>query len=264
MENVSPQTNRIKSSMVLRLGLLFLILLMAVGVTAQEKPPGSGSSWDRYKPATISEIKASLVFDYPHKFVGFTINANAGANPYRVKATYLGDLRPILPNRRQLISFWSPDYFARLFEREILVEAEGERIWMPVQSPLIPDFQKELERGDRVELFIMAVGTIDNEDRHEWVFIINQFAGGLEQQALQAYDRGDFNIFDTAFAQWTKAAAKGIARARYSLGSTYDTDPDCASTETAKRVKKEIEETRNRSRHGECDHGWLKAARESG
>ena len=58
---------------------------------------------------------------------------------------------------------------------------------MPVQSPLIENFQTELERGDRVELFIMAVGTIDDEDRHEWVFIINEFAG----EAFQAYNRGD-------------------------------------------------------------------------
>jgi hypothetical protein len=94
-----------------------------------------------------------------------------------------------------------------LFERELLVEADGERIWMPVQSPLIPDFQKELERGDRVELFIMAVGTIDNKDRHEWVFIINQFAGELKQQALEAYNRGDFNTFSTGFAQMDESGS---------------------------------------------------------
>jgi hypothetical protein len=197
MKNTTTQTNKIKGFirlMVFRLGLLFLILLMGGGGTAQEKPPGSqkqsGSSWDRYKPATISGIKATLSFDYPDKFVGFTINSNASANPYRIKATYLGDLRPIVPARRQLIWFWSPNYFGRLFEQELLVEAEGERIWMPVQSPLIADFQRELERGDRVELFIMAVGTIDDEDRHEWVFVINEFAGEL-QEALQAYRRGD-------------------------------------------------------------------------
>jgi hypothetical protein len=116
------------------------------------------------------------------------MNSNASANPYRIKATYSGDLRPILPARRQLISFWSPNYFGRLFEQEILVKAEGERIWMPVQSPLIPDFQTELERGDRVELLVMAVGTIDDEERHEWAFVINEFAAAL-QDALQAHDR---------------------------------------------------------------------------
>ena len=205
MKNTVTLTIGIKSSTVLRWGLLLLILLVPGRVTAQEKPAQSpktpASSWDRYKPATISEIKASLVFDYPDKFVGFTINLNAIANPYRINARYLGDLRPILPGRRQLIRFWSPDYFARLFEHEILVEADGERIWMPIQRPLIRDFQTELERGDSVELFIMAVGTIDNEERHEWVFVINEFAGELQQQPPQTYDRGDFN---TAFALWTE------------------------------------------------------------
>lgn len=208
MKNAPTQTSRfeiVSFPMALRLGLLLLIVFMAGGLIAQERPAESpktpASSWDRYKPATISEIKASLVFDYPDKFVGFTINLSAIANPYRIKARYLGDLRPILPGRRQLIRFWSRDYFARLFEQEILVEADGERIWMPVQSPLIKDFQTELERGDSVELFIMVVGTIDNEERHEWVFVINEFAGELQEQAPQTYDRGDFN---TAFALWTE------------------------------------------------------------
>jgi hypothetical protein len=61
-----------------------------------------------------------------------------------------------------------------------IVEAEGERIWMPVQSPLIPDFQTELGRGDAVDLFIMAVGTID-EDRHEWVFAVNELPCWLRE-----------------------------------------------------------------------------------
>lgn len=194
MEKTSARTDRIQSSTVLNLGLLLLILFTAASDLAQEKTPASqnppGGSWDRYRPATISEIKAALVFDYPDNFVGFTINSNASVNPYRVKARYLGDLRPISPIRRQLIWNWSPAHFARLFERELLVETEGERIWMPVQSSLIPDLQKELERTDMVELFIMAVGTIDNKDRHDWVFVINEFTSGFEQLALQTCQPG--------------------------------------------------------------------------
>ena len=68
----------------------------------------------------------------------------------------------------------------------MLVEAEGEQYWMPVQSQLIPDFQNELKSGDKVELYVMAIGSIDHDDEHEWIFIINEFQKLLTASAANS------------------------------------------------------------------------------
>jgi hypothetical protein len=154
-------------------------------------PPTPQNTWDRYKPTTLTELKTTL-FHFPEKHVGMTINAEATSKPVRVKAVYLADLRQMSPFRREFIRKWwgatfkISDDFTQLFEQELLVEAEGEQYWIPVQSQLIPDFQNELKSGDKVELYVMAIGSIDHEDKHEWIFIINEFQKLLTASAVNS------------------------------------------------------------------------------
>lgn len=140
----------------------------------------SADTWDRYTPVNLNTLKATL-FDYPENFVGMTVNAGATAAPYRIEAVYLGETRPMSPVRTSFLrkvwggAFRIDEAFTSLFETELLFEVEGERYWMPVQSSVIPYVYKELATGDRTDLYVMVVGTIDDEHGHEWIIIVNEF-----------------------------------------------------------------------------------------
>jgi hypothetical protein len=160
-----------------------VMLLLAIGCVSKQAKPSetiqdeynlSGSNWDRYRPVTLAEIKEHLAH-FPENSVGMTVNAEAASNPYRIHAVYLSEFRTIPPAKLQLIKFQIPDPFTILFKYEVLVEAEAEKYWMPVQTPLIPYLKKELPKGGRVCFYIMAVGRVDREEKHDWVFIINEF-----------------------------------------------------------------------------------------
>lgn len=232
------------------IALQLLPLLVAGNAFAQtpsaSPPPVLGGSWSRYAPASVRELKATL-FDYPENHVGWTVNAAAARSPYRIKAVYLGELRTMPPQRLALVRDWwgaksgIGDAFTRRFERELLVETEGERIWMPVQTPLIEDFRREMRSGDAVELYVMAVGTLDDKDIHDWVFIINEFQAGdevpfrnLRDRAEQGdamaqvtigvmHDRGEGVAQDYAEAlRWFRmAAASGNPVALHNIGTMY-------------------------------------------
>ena len=190
-----PRQNRHEGSSAYFHSLVFLLsatamLLLMIGcASTQSKPPVvikdegydiSKTSWNRYRPATLGEIKEHLSH-FPEKFVGMTVNAEAASKPYRINAGYLSEFRRIPQAKLQLLKDWwggmfnVPGDFTKLFEHEVLIQVETDQYWMPVQSPVIPYLQKELQKGDRVWLYIMAVGSLDYEESHDWVFIINEF-----------------------------------------------------------------------------------------
>jgi hypothetical protein len=140
----------------------------------------SKDTWDRYQPVSLNELKTTL-FDFPDGHVGMTVNAHAAVKPYRIEGIFLSEQRPMPPVRTELIRKWwgvmfkIGDQFTRLFEKELLFEVEGTQYWMPVQNQVIPYFQNELTTGDKIDLYVMVVGTIDKEDQHEWIIIVNEF-----------------------------------------------------------------------------------------
>jgi len=152
--------------------------------TPKQRLTRSAETWTRYKPVSLNELKGTIFdhpLDHPQDFVGMTINAEATAKPYKLMGAYKGDLRAMSPFRKEFIQKWwgsmfgVPAEFTRLFESEMLFEVEGGEYWMPVLTQLIPHFQRELSKGDMLDLYVMVVGTIDDESGHEWIIIVNEF-----------------------------------------------------------------------------------------
>jgi len=165
---------------------VLVALLLVVGCAANRSSlptyeiSTSKGTWDRYEPASLNHLKATL-FDYPENQIGMTINAAAAAKPYKISGLYLGESRPVSTVKTEFIQKWwgstlkIGEEFTNLFESELLFEVEGARYWMPVQRQVLPYFQKELTKGDSVDLYVMVLGTIDNLDEHDWIIIINEF-----------------------------------------------------------------------------------------
>ena len=130
------------------------------------------AGWDDYKPksleATINEnaeIMGSADFNYTPGL------------PQLVTATYIGEKRHISEDRENVLRGWvtfigqSPE-IADLFLTEISFEENGKLHWLPVQKPLIPYFEKELKNRDKVNLYIVWIGTT----KSDWVFVVNEFS----------------------------------------------------------------------------------------
>jgi len=164
---------------------LLIALLLSACATPQAKPyemkEAKDANWDRYQPSDLQ-----FVIDEHSKHIDFSPNAKMSINaiaanyPYRVKVMFMNEYRNISEDKKQLVDFWGKavqidDKFIKAFGHEMLFKHGSTLFWFPVQSPLLPDFKKELKKGDEVNLYTMFVGTVWEGDQMQWVFIVNEF-----------------------------------------------------------------------------------------
>jgi hypothetical protein len=129
------------------------------------------SGWDDYKPAKISRV--IVTYAESNKDVDFFFTPGI---PLRTTVKYLGQTRKTLPERLFFIEKWvkthgmNPDIIKE-FDREILIEEDGNKYWLPIQRVLIPHMNKELKINDKVILFVVLAGAV----KTDWVFLINEF-----------------------------------------------------------------------------------------
>ncbi len=94
----------------------------------------------------------------------------------RVRATYLGQTRSILPETKRVLAHWaqvrgqSPE-FVELFGAEALFREKSEDYWLPIQSALVPSLNEEVRPGSDVDLYAVWIATV----RDRWYFLVNEF-----------------------------------------------------------------------------------------
>lgn len=98
----------------------------------------------------------------------------------RVKLTYKGQSRKISPERKEIISrsmtaHGDDSKFAELFDTEFLFIAGSIEYWMPMQNTLIQYLNKEIQKEDKVLLFIVWAGARKEQEKIDSVFLINEF-----------------------------------------------------------------------------------------
>ena len=123
--------------------ILFGLSLMLFAGTCM----GQEENWDAYQPRTLKQIidlHKHLITDNQLTFL-FT----GDHFPSLVKVVYTGKMRPVNPDNTVVISEWAKvskvdKNIVGLFEKEILFTENSVEYWLPVQSQLIPYFEKEL------------------------------------------------------------------------------------------------------------------------
>jgi hypothetical protein len=164
------------------LPLVFLVLISCS--TPQNKQfeyRRDKTTWDRYRPADLQ-----VIIDSKPEFadlsdnIRMNINAIAAHEPYRVKVKYLDNVREISKEKKELITLWGKGLqvekeIINLYGHEILFQHAATSFWFPVQSPLVQDFKREIERGNDVSLYVMFVGTVFESGLVQWVFVVNEF-----------------------------------------------------------------------------------------
>jgi len=100
--------------------------------------------------------------------------------PSVVRLTYTGQLRRISGERKKFIELWAGAYsqtqdYAAMFETEFLFKEEAQEYWLPVQSQVAKYFDKELKKGDAVDLYMIRPGGLMEKDKLDWIFLVEEF-----------------------------------------------------------------------------------------
>jgi hypothetical protein len=166
---------------------LFVLLLISAGApiaaNAQgEKKPRTESD---YRVRTLSELttlQPNYMADKPQlKDESLRIIVHADPLPSRVKVFFDGTSRPVTENRKQVITQWAnsyagaPEFYPRPYETEMLFTEDGKNYWLAVKKEFIPRFDKDLKKGEGVELFLIKLGNTRMDDKLEPVILVEKF-----------------------------------------------------------------------------------------
>jgi len=144
---------------------------------------GQGFPWDDFKPRTLKEIVAmeSDVESRRDKDKKNAVVLHADILPSRVRVTYTGSTRLISQTKKDFLLQWAqmyaanPEEYAKLYEVDMLVTEDGVEYWLPVQKRGLPHFEKELKKGEAVDLYLIRVGGIRTESKWDWLLLIEEF-----------------------------------------------------------------------------------------
>jgi hypothetical protein len=158
---------------------LFRLLFAVPFFTAAASPLAAQSSWDRYRPGTLTAIaehvQENLVHGVDTTSIGFVLAESD--YPTRARVEYRGSWRPISAEAREVISAFISatgldSQVVAYFRSEALIAEEGRELWIPVQQSMVPRL-REMEPGAAVTLFVMWVGASQYGSRLQSVFIVN-------------------------------------------------------------------------------------------
>jgi hypothetical protein len=161
---------------------IFMLLLTSMVYTQGEKKPRTEAD---YRSRTLREL-TTLQPDYLGRDthskdpnVRFVVHAQL--LPSRVKVLYDGTTRPLVGNKKYVITSWAnqyagaPEFYTAPYQTEVLFTEDGESYWLAVRKDSLPQFEKELKKGDTVELFLIKMGNAYVEDKLEPVLLVEKF-----------------------------------------------------------------------------------------
>ncbi len=157
------------------------LLILAISILVQATYAQDRFPYNSYNPRTLAE------FDDIHSNIkdikiDKTTQVMISAKPFysAVRAEYVGKSRVISKDRLNLFKIWqqslriNADALKRL-DREYLFKECDREYWIPVQKQVAAYFPKELKDGDRITLYLMAVGGVRPKDGWEFLFLANEF-----------------------------------------------------------------------------------------
>ncbi len=157
-------------------------LLPAIALLLSSTPIKAQSSWDRYRPGTLSAVAAHVQTDLVQALDTTGIGHVLAESDYATRASvvYAGEWRPITPENRDVIeSFASATGLGAqviaYFQEEALFEEGGQRLWLPIQAPVAARLRTQQAPGASLTVFTMWVGALQFGPRLSSVFIVNHF-----------------------------------------------------------------------------------------
>ncbi len=118
---------------------------------------------------------------------GGTKQIMISAKPFysAVRLEYAGESRKLSKEKIGLFKIWMESLNIKgsnsasapldLLDKEYLFKECEKEYWIPVQIPAANDFPKDMKKGDRVTLFLMMVGGIEDKGKWDFIFFTNSF-----------------------------------------------------------------------------------------
>jgi len=162
---------------------LFILLLSIAGVTLTydqgEKKPRTVAD---YQPRTLQELTALLPEPARAALAERGIEGNKDMKlivhgelfPSRVKIVYSGTKRPLLEDKRSVITGWAnkfagmPEFYTVPYQTELLFTAGGEKYWLVVHNDLLA---QDWKQGEELELGVIKLGNVRIGDEFEPVLL---------------------------------------------------------------------------------------------
>lgn len=156
-----------------------LIFVLAVCLFSATFTFAQGFPYHLYDPRTMAELveKNSGV-----KKVEGSKNLMISANPFysAVRLEYLGKSRVLSKEKVGLFKIWQEalevdSRLLSILDKEFLFKECDKEYWIPVQKPAANDFPEDFKSGDKITLYLMMVGGIEDKGTWDWVFFTNSF-----------------------------------------------------------------------------------------
>jgi hypothetical protein len=147
------------------------------------------TSWDRYKPGTLSAVMdqhdSSIRAGSVDRRPSWVVTGNQFPTLARVR--YRGDSRPVDSIRLEIVRHWGVSFLrdssiARAFHREYLFQEGNQSLWLPVQDSVARYFARELKPGQDVTLYVLWLGAYYAGKDITWAFIVTEFKAGTTQR----------------------------------------------------------------------------------
>lgn len=158
-------------------GLLFIAGLNFLPQVAKAQ----GFPYQDYKTRTLTEL-IEMDSDVEKTDYKESIPVLIHAKPFysAIRVQYSGQSRPISPEKINLFKLWQKSLNVNakvltLVKDEYLFKECDKEYWIPVQKQVAAYFPKELKAGDRITLYLMAVGGVKPKENWEFVFLTNEF-----------------------------------------------------------------------------------------
>ncbi len=155
------------------------VFLLTVFLLFSKQTLAQGFPYHLYDPRTLAEL---VEMNSGVKKVEGSKNIMISANPFysAIRLEYAGKSRVISKEKLGLFKIWQeslevdPKLFS-ILDKEFLFKECGKEYWIPVQKPAANDFPEDFKSGDKITLYLMMVGGLEEKSGWDTVFFTNSF-----------------------------------------------------------------------------------------
>ena len=185
-QSVELRRMGVNSEVFMKIRLCLLLLLSITGATLTY---AQGDKKTRtiadYQPRTLQELANLLPEPFRIALAERGVEGNKNLKqivhgemfPSRVKAVYSGTQRPIVEDKRNLISSWAsnfagmPEFYTVPYQTELLFTEGDKSYWLVVHKDLLA---QDWKQGETLELCVIKFGHVQVGDEFEPVLLVEK------------------------------------------------------------------------------------------
>lgn len=167
--------------------LLSIFLLFSAFTFISQTSYSQGFPYHLYDTRTVAELVELNSSVARKTAVADVKNLMISAKPFysAIRLEYAGESRKISKERMGLFKIWTESLNVKssnsetdilsMFDKEYLFKECDKQYWIPVQTRTANDFPKDFKKGDKITLYLMMIGGIEDKGKWDFIFLTNSF-----------------------------------------------------------------------------------------